>query len=80
MPIGTFNYDPTTGLVLSSQRPGLPPSVFSYYPNGQLKTSVDPAGRTVNYTYNSAGYQTSVSDAAGHTTSYVPDASAGTPR
>jgi uncharacterized repeat protein (TIGR01451 family) len=73
-PIGTFDYDPTTGLLLSSQRPGSPPSVFSYYPNGRMKTSVDPAGRTVNYTYNSAGYRTSVSDAAGRTTSYLPDA------
>jgi RHS repeat-associated protein/uncharacterized repeat protein (TIGR01451 family) len=74
VPIGTFNYDPATGLLLSSQRPGSPPSVFSYYPNGRLKTSVDPAGRTVNYTYNSAGYRTTMSDAAGHTTGYLPDA------
>jgi RHS repeat-associated protein/uncharacterized repeat protein (TIGR01451 family) len=74
VPIGTFNYDPSTGLELSSQRPGLPPSVFSYYPNGLLKTSIDPAGRSVNYTYNSAGYRTSSFDALGHQTSYVPDA------
>jgi len=74
VPIGTFNYDPDTGLLLSSQRPGLPPSVSTYYRNGLLKTSVDSAGRTLSYTYNSAGYQTSISDAAGHTTTYVPDA------
>jgi RHS repeat-associated protein/uncharacterized repeat protein (TIGR01451 family) len=72
--IGSLNYDPATGLLLSSQQQGLPPSVFSYYPNGQLKKSVDAAGRTVSYIYNSAGYQTSVTDAAGHTTTYVPDA------
>ncbi|HEU5270398.1 MAG TPA: RHS repeat-associated core domain-containing protein, partial [Jatrophihabitans sp.] len=74
VPIGTLNYDPSTGLLLSSQRPGLPPSVFSYYPNGLRKSSIDPAGRTLSYAYNSAGYQTSVTDAAGHTTTYVPDA------
>jgi len=74
VPIATSSYDPTTGLLISSQRPGLPPSVFSYYPNGLRKTSIDPAGRTVNYTYNSAGYRISRSDAAGHTTTYVPDA------
>ncbi|MEO6500622.1 MAG: RHS repeat-associated core domain-containing protein [Jatrophihabitantaceae bacterium] len=74
VPIGALNYDSTTGLLLSSQRPGLPPSVFSYYSNGLKKSSIDPAGRTVNYTYNSVGYQTSISDAAGHTRVYVPDA------
>jgi RHS repeat-associated protein/uncharacterized repeat protein (TIGR01451 family) len=72
--LASYAYDPRTGLLLSSQQPGLPPSVSSYYPNGLLKTSIDSAGRTVNYTYNSAGYQTSISDAAGRTTSYLPDA------
>jgi len=74
VPIGIYTYDPATGRMLSAQRPGSPPTTFGYYPNGQRKIAIDPAGRTVSYTYNGAGFLTSTSDAAGHTTVYVPDA------
>ena len=58
----TLTYDPNTAALLSSQVPGQPASMLSYWPSGQLKQQVDPAGRQINYTYDSNGNLASVSD------------------
>lgn len=72
--LGSFSYDPTTGRLLQSQSPGLPPATHTYYANGLPKTTVDPAGRATTITYDSAGHPLSQTDSAGHATTYVPDA------
>lgn len=69
----SLTYDPTTGLLLQSQSPGLPPTTHTYYPNGLPKTTVDPAGRMTTITYDNAGHPLSQTDSAGHTTTYLSD-------
>lgn len=76
--IASLTYDPSSGLLLQSQIPGLPPTTHAYYPNGLLRTTVDTAGQATTLTYDGYGHVLSQTDSAGHATTYLVD-SAGHP-
>jgi RHS repeat-associated protein len=66
----TSTYDPKTGLLLATQRPGMPATTYTYYANGLKHTANNGSGITMTYGYDSAGHLTSETDAKGQTTAY----------
>jgi RHS repeat-associated protein len=66
----TSTYDPKTGLLLSTQRPGQPPTTYTYYANGLKHTTNNGSGMTMTYGYDSTGHLTNETDANGRTTTY----------
>jgi RHS repeat-associated protein/uncharacterized repeat protein (TIGR01451 family) len=71
----TLSYDPATGRLLSTGRPGTPASTFTYFANGRRQTATDALGRTTTFGYDAAGYLTSTSDSLGRAMTYGRDAS-----
>jgi RHS repeat-associated protein len=63
-------YDPKTGLLLSTKRPGMPATTCTYYANGLKHTDDNGSGITLTYGYDSAGHLTSETDAKSQTTAY----------
>lgn len=71
----TLTYDSATGAVQTTQAQGEPaPSVFTYWPAGQLKSATDPGGRSVNYSYDSLGHLGSIADSQGRAVQLFTDA------
>jgi RHS repeat-associated protein len=70
----TLTYDTTSAALVSSQRPGEPPTTYTYWPSGQQKSVTDPGGRIVKYAYDTSGNLSSIADSQGGTLNFVEDA------
>jgi RHS repeat-associated protein/uncharacterized repeat protein (TIGR01451 family) len=70
----SFSYDPTTGALISTQRPGQNPTTYQYYDNGLLRSILDPGGRIEQYAYDANGHLYSAADSQGHTVYFNVDA------
>ncbi|MEN6460939.1 MAG: X2-like carbohydrate binding domain-containing protein [Syntrophomonas sp.] len=70
--VTSFSYDSNSQMV-SRTLPDQGTSQYTYT-NGMLSTAIDPAGVTINYTYDAAGRVTSISDEEGNKTTITYDA------
>ena len=69
----TLTYDTTTAALLSTQRPGEPPTTYTYWPAGQQKSVTDPGGRIVTYAYDTNGNLSSIADSQGAALTFAED-------
>jgi RHS repeat-associated protein len=70
----TYTYDPTTGALVSEQRPGENPTVYQYYPSGLPQSITDPGGRMEEYTYDSNGHLRTAGDNQNRSLTFNVDA------
>jgi YD repeat-containing protein len=62
----TFSYDPTTELLLKVAYPNNLSLTFTYNAGGQRTSMVDQSGFTVDYTYDSVGRLSKLTDGSGN--------------